>query len=870
MREQLVEAIVGHINGSVPSRKGNVVFVTGEAGIGKTTLLNHCRRVLAESQPTPLVAAVECSTPLAGQGVGEAEALKPFADVLAKLLERTAAEADRGFKFDLKKFMIDTAPSWMMMIPVIGTPIGAALDIMSSGYDQFFLHKKMQENDQHRDQDQIFRQYINVLRTIAQKAAVVLVLDDMHWADTSSANLLFAASRELVDVPITFIVAYRDIDVRQSGHALETVRNELHRYELAVDVSVAPIASADVRTLMTERYTRYAPNVAFEDWLIEKTGGVPLLITQIIRTLEEDGLVDANTGLVDPGVRTARLPSTITAVVQERLRRLTDDERDLLRYASVEGVTFTSMFLARATGMPMLKVLQTLRRIEEHHHLIICEGKRAVYESETTSFQFTHALLQDVLYGSLTQEERELLHEECIGLLVGEEAIAHQKGRRSSSTILRLAVHLATASRFAEASERLMDAAAETWASGAAPETTLLLKRVRWCNRKASLRGQPVHQLVIRCAKLAARLHMQAAAYGKALMDAHAAHQEAERIHDAVQQAECLGIMATIHGLNGRYAEAESLAERALALSSDTSVAAIAAWRIRGNIAFRMGRLDDAEQAHQKAMSLAMRANNAMEYSTALMNLGAIAVQQGDVAKALAKHEQALELAIAEQDVHGMRNAQYLIGVDYLKMDMGTKARSPLEEALHMARRHGDIRLEARTSQALAQAFIVLGAYQEARRLATEAVAIAERIGDVAANVRARATLGDVQLLSHDRIEAVATYAQVMELCSRHGLRRMRDTIFRNVCYRLISVAGTNEGRVQALLLADADGNGHAHDVATITVLVQAADTENERTDDSLTHHAQTIEDGGQWLDHIKQLIAGLQGKPIPVAGLYH
>jgi Cdc6-like AAA superfamily ATPase len=222
-----------------------VLFITGEAGIGKSTLLRQlveefraedAGRPKRNASNQPLIAHTECSTPIGGSGVGQVEALKPFADIMSSLIElggEAAKKSTPGFKLDVGKFFIDTAPSWLGMIPVLGAPIFHALAIVSSGYDQVHLHRKLrkQGDSSATTQEQVFRQYVNFLKKLSEHTPVVLILDDFHWADTSSTNLLFAAARDLADAPIVFIIGYRPDDVKATAlheeHPLVHVRNEI-------------------------------------------------------------------------------------------------------------------------------------------------------------------------------------------------------------------------------------------------------------------------------------------------------------------------------------------------------------------------------------------------------------------------------------------------------------------------------------------------------------------------------------------------------------------------------------------------------------------------------------------------------------------
>src|SRR5262249_13716376 len=159
--------------------------------------------------------------------------------------------------------------------------------------------------------------------------------------------------RRLAGKRVLFVIAYRADDALSSrggrGHPLLHVRNELGRYSQTVDVTIPRLEVHDVEALLRARYSRYQENRPFERWLAERSGGNALFMTQYLATLEEDGIIEPQTGELRERFEAVRVPTSALSVVQERIRRLDDDARELLRYASVEGATFTVAVLAALT-----------------------------------------------------------------------------------------------------------------------------------------------------------------------------------------------------------------------------------------------------------------------------------------------------------------------------------------------------------------------------------------------------------------------------------------------------------------------------------------------------------------------------------------
>ncbi len=652
-QEQLENILAATDAVATGSATHNVLFVTGEAGIGKTTLLHEAEHALAHAHahrrilsrfatpdttvPSPLVAFAQCSTPLAGRDIGEVESLQPWAEIMAQLLERSAKEVveKKKTKFDFAKFFVDTAPAWVTMVPVLGPSVGAALEIVGATYDQYYFNRKLsneQAAQNAANQQQVFQQYINFLAKASAQQPLVLIIDDFHWADTSSANLLFTAARELRGKPIVFLIAYRADDAMSSrggeGHPLLHIRNELQRYDLIVDIDVPMLTGSDLDQLLHSLYPHYRNSAAFEQWLLRAGSGNALFITQFLTTLEEDGYIDAATGNIREGFELARVPASAQAVVQERIRRLNEDTRELLRYASVEGDTFTSTVLACITEVPQLRLLQKLRIAEETYRFIRSLGRQRLYAREMTAYKFTHVLMHKVLYDSLGEEERELLHEAVFAILKEEWESALQEQLNIEGVAARLAVHAEILGQYDFAIEVLLEGARSSWKEFAEEEALHQL-------RKAFALLQNITQ-----------------------------NTETNTVHRKKLLGEAYILQAQIDTFHARHTEAlrctrqakhnfEEIGNQRLfcsALATETEIL-----RTTGN-------LDEAEECANKALRMSREAGLHEVESGVMSELGAIMYLRANNWKALEFLLQSLELLTAT-DYHALWRTLNNIGL---------------------------------------------------------------------------------------------------------------------------------------------------------------------------------------------------------------
>jgi len=135
----------------------------------------------------------------------------------------------------------------------------------------------------------------------------------------------------------------------------------LQRYDLCREIEIPKFTAENLDVLLRTRYPNYRNNDRFEGWLAHVGGGNALFITEFLKTLEEDGYISPETGIFSDQYENVKVPASAYAVVSERIRRLNEENRELLRYSSVEGETFTAKILYKTTEIRQRKILQKLR-----------------------------------------------------------------------------------------------------------------------------------------------------------------------------------------------------------------------------------------------------------------------------------------------------------------------------------------------------------------------------------------------------------------------------------------------------------------------------------------------------------------------------
>jgi tetratricopeptide (TPR) repeat protein len=454
----LEQAVAGH---------GRVAFVVGEAGSGKTALIDAFVQ-RAEAVHTDLVVASgKCDV-----HTGTGDPYMPFREIMALLTgDVDAMRAAGALAEERARRLRDVAPytarSLLELGPdLIGTLLsGPGLLARSSATTPsgtgwiadlrtLVEHKRTMPADSTLQQSSLLEQATRVLQTVARARPLLLSVDDVQWADTGSINLLFHLGRRIAGSRILFLGAYRPSEValgrEGERHPLEPLVNELRRDlgDLLIDID-RPEDRRFVDALLDSRPNRIAE--AFRDTFFRHTRGHPLFTIELLRSMEERGWLGENEAgeLVEVSeIDWETVPGRVDAVVEERVGRLPSQLRDTVRLASVEGEEFTAEVAARVQDLDPRELVHLLsNELEKRHHLVRAKGISRLNGTRLSHYAFQHILFQRHLYSELDDVERAFLHD-AVGT-----ALEELYGDRTDA----IAVHLARHFREAGVVEKAVD-----------------------------------------------------------------------------------------------------------------------------------------------------------------------------------------------------------------------------------------------------------------------------------------------------------------------------------------------------------------------------------------------------------------------------
>ncbi len=410
---------------------GKVIFVTGEPGIGKTALVDAFLAHAARDFPGLLVSRGRCV-----EQYGPGEAYLPFLNALGALLSQPGRER---VAVVLRSF----APTWSLQFPAASGSSGTL--------------EQLQRETIGASKERMLREMGDALEALASASPVVVLLEDLHWADPSSVDLLRHLCQRIGRLRLLVVGTYRAAEVESSKHPLKGYKLEMLAHNLFEEIALSLLKEEHVAGYLN---ARFAPNdfpVELAALVQRKTEGHPLFITGLVQFLSERGdihRVDSHWSLARPlSEMDLAVPESVRSMILKKMEALTDDDRRALQFASIEGEEFTSTVLAEILGVDEVALEERLDRLDRIHRWVQSHGEEELPDgSLATRYRFCHALYQNVLYGELVSKRRIALHRQ-----LGERLAEHYRGQ-TARIAAQLAVHFEHGRDFARAVTCLLEA----------------------------------------------------------------------------------------------------------------------------------------------------------------------------------------------------------------------------------------------------------------------------------------------------------------------------------------------------------------------------------------------------------------------------
>lgn len=410
---------------------GQLVLISGEPGIGKTALSHAFIR-----KARLLVPGIRISRGRCLEQYGPGESYLPFLDSISDLLSAPDAE-------DVADLLRSRAPTWCLRFPAVFSSNGA----LEGLYRETVGATK----------ERMLREIVDALETLAAAAPLVLHIEDLHWADPASIDLLGRLCRAARTHPLLVVGTFRPEDVERGNRPLNNLLLEMQSHNECEEIPLGLLEREHVAAYLNKRFPLNGFEPELAALIHRKTEGQPLFATSLLEFLAQRGDI-ANVS--ERWTLTRRLselgleaPLNVRKFIRRKLDALEADDRRVLEYASIQGAEFNSTLIAGLLQIDDLDVEERLDRVVKMHRLIRTVGEDELPDGTLcTRYRFTHVLYQNALYEGLVTKRRVLLHRQTGDLML---RICGGEAQRFAT---QLAVHFERGRDFDRAVEFLIHA----------------------------------------------------------------------------------------------------------------------------------------------------------------------------------------------------------------------------------------------------------------------------------------------------------------------------------------------------------------------------------------------------------------------------
>jgi DNA-binding winged helix-turn-helix (wHTH) protein len=368
--------------------KVQVVFLTGEPGIGKTSLADEFQRQVAVSNRAVRFGHGQCV-----EGFGSKEAFYPVLEAVGRL-----CRGPNGAQ------MVDTlareAPTWLVQFPALLTR----------------QHREiLRQEILGATRERMLREICEALAAVSARTPLLLILEDLHWGDSSTLDLISALARHRTLARIMLIATYRPSELAGSATPLEALKRDLLAHKLCREIVLQPLTEAEIARYLADGQSAAAVSNELASLLHRHTEGNPLFMIAVFEHMLEAGLVEHEHGgwrLRRPASEIAlQVPETLRQMIGAQIERLSTPEQRVLEVAAIAGVTIVAAISAPTANLDPGSFDECCDSLARRNHILRLAGTQELPDGQVVQrYEFVHALYREALYQGQAPAPRSMLH----------------------------------------------------------------------------------------------------------------------------------------------------------------------------------------------------------------------------------------------------------------------------------------------------------------------------------------------------------------------------------------------------------------------------------------------------------------------------
>ena len=409
-----------------------IVFITGEPGIGKTALVEEFQRQVAVGERSVRIVHGQCI-----EGYGSKEAYGPMLDALGQLCRGPQAEP-------IIQILSTEAPTWLAQLPALLTREHRAT---------------LQREILGATRERMVREIGNALDSITAETALLLMLEDLHWVDDSTVDLISALARRRTPAKLMLLATCRRLDAEPPGHSsLKGLIPDLLVHRLSREIDLTPLSEAEVEEYLAVQSPADRPPPGLSALVHRHSEGNPLFMVAALEHMAKRSLLTRVGGRWELRVPLEQIefevPEDLRHMIEAQLEPLSAQEQSALELASIAGVAFAASVISGVADIDSRSLEDLYEELSRRHHIVKWADTQSLPDgSMTERYEFVHALYRQVLYDRQLPSRRARLHQQT------GERLAALYAQRMEEVVPELAYHFEQAADWPRAVDYLQQAA---------------------------------------------------------------------------------------------------------------------------------------------------------------------------------------------------------------------------------------------------------------------------------------------------------------------------------------------------------------------------------------------------------------------------
>jgi DNA-binding winged helix-turn-helix (wHTH) protein/predicted ATPase len=378
-----------HLYAQALDGKRQIGVIMGEAGIGKTTLVDAFLARVANSDRL-WISQGQCI-----HHYGEGEPYLPLLEAMGQMAKTSGGA-------QVVDVLRQHGPSWLIQLPSLLTKTEA---------------EAIQEQRTTTTRERMLRELAESIETLAATRPLILVLEDLHWSDTSTLDWLDYIARRRASARLLILGTYRPMDAMVREHPVRVVTQELRVHGLCAELALDYLSEDGVATYLAHRFGAVSFSPTFCRNLHLRTNGNPLFLINVVNAMVQQKLITRSTSgeysCKEADALTFEIPDTLRQFIEQQIRQLSLDDQTLLEASSVVGMDFSAVTVAAGINLSVEEVEAGCETLARRGQFIRPRGITEWPDGTvTTRYGFIHALYQAILYDRIPASRQARWHQQ--------------------------------------------------------------------------------------------------------------------------------------------------------------------------------------------------------------------------------------------------------------------------------------------------------------------------------------------------------------------------------------------------------------------------------------------------------------------------